>query len=188
MTYLERVKTSLSMAVLLKDELSPYKKAIGNVFLKATGIRKPIVRHGTGYYLFMDLLQGEYTLTAGGNFYRPEDFLVDTKSFNPKQPFIDLFLRPKANYPFPEGMTILKGTIFDGEDKPIPEASLKINGMNESATSEEDGSFFVQFMGIDKDKKIILTIKKNGYEAEDVKVILKKGIVTITDDIKVTKK
>jgi hypothetical protein len=185
--YLESVKTHLTMAVLLRDELSPDKKVIGDIFLKATGISKPIVRHSTGYYLLMDLPQGEYTLTAGGKFYKQEDFLVDTKSINPKQPFKDLPLKPKANYLFPEGMTIFKGIIVDQGDKPIPKASLKIKEMNESAISEEDGNFFIQFNNIDKDKKITLAIKKDGYKAEDVKAGLKKGTVTHIGAIKLTK-
>jgi hypothetical protein len=279
--YLESIKKNLTMAVMLKDELSPDKKAIGDVFLtisfkKQLLNHKQLIRHSTGYYPFIDLPQGEYVLTAGGNFYRHENFLmhlfiwdevkgndsiklveflrqkfglgwiktatiekidnlnikltaeknylflglnnekslsnlkiddfrnaqftaqneegkltiyflINPKSVNPKEPCVDLFLRPKACYPFPEGITVLKGKIVDTGGKPIPGASIQIKGMNESAISEKEGSFFIQFGDIERDKKIDVIIKKNEYKAEHVKIVLKKGCVTRAEAIKLTK-
>ncbi len=181
MVYLERVKTRLTFAVLLKDELYPDKKAIGDLFLKAPGIRKPIIRNSTGYYLFMDLPQGKYTLTAGGKFYKQEDFLVDTESVNPKQPCVDLFLKPKANYPFPEGTTILKGRIVDMENKPVHNASIKIKAMDTGTTSEADGNFFMIFKDINEDKNIVLDIEVDSYKSCTVKVFLKKGSISLAE-------
>ena len=54
MIYLERKKTILSLAVMLKDELSQDKKAIGDVFMEATGTRGDIIKHSTGYFLLLN--------------------------------------------------------------------------------------------------------------------------------------
>lgn len=178
MIFLERTKTSLTLAVMLKDDLSPDKKTIGDVFLKATGVRKEIIKHSTGYFLLVNLQDGKHVLTGSGRFYKPANITIDTKSINPKQPFADLTLAPKSNYPFPDGLTVLKGKIVDAGYMPLSQASIKIKTMPQSATSEEDGGFFIQFAGIDSDKNITLTIKKYGYKSKDVTVLLKKGITT----------
>jgi hypothetical protein len=186
MIFLERRRTHLTMAIRLNDELSPENKVIGDVFLKASGIKDGI-KHNTGYFLLTNLSEGKYNITTGGKFYRQEDIIVDTKSINPKQPFIDLLLKPNANYPFPEKITILRGKIVDKENKPVPEALIKIKDMAESAISEEDGVFFIQFNAIDAEKKIVVNIIKSGYKAKSVTVHLKNDVTTWVDPINLNK-
>jgi hypothetical protein len=190
MIFLERIKKRLTMAVMPKDEIAPDKKVIGNVFLqfpKTSNVRKAIIKHGTGYFLFINFPEGLYNITAGGNYYRQEDFLLDTKAVQADQPFADIFLNPKANYPFPEGMTVLKGKIVDIDDRPLFEASITIEGMTESAISEDMGGFFIMFDNLDQDKNIILNINKEGYQFKQVPVILRKDMTTRVGTIKLDK-
>ena len=91
----ENIRSKLSLAVILKDDTTSDKNVIGDVFLKAAGLKKQPVKHNTGYFLFIDLPEGKYQLTAGGRFYEQEDFLIDTGSINPREPFVELFLRKK---------------------------------------------------------------------------------------------
>ncbi|MFZ3058861.1 MAG: hypothetical protein WA102_03895 [Candidatus Methanoperedens sp.] len=187
MTFLERTKSILSLAVMLKDDLSPDKKTTGDVFLKATGVRKEIVQHGTGYFLLIDLPEGEHVLTGGGHFYKPGNLTIDTKSIDPKQPFAELMLTPKSNYPFPDGLTVLLGRIVDQDYRPVANAAINVTTMTESATSEDDGGFFIRFI-IDSDINITLTINKDGYISGNVPVLLKKGVITrIIDPIMLTR-
>ncbi len=190
MIFLERIRKRLTMAVMPKDELAPDEKVLGSVFLqfpKTSYVRKPIFKHSTGYFLFINFPEGEYTVSAGGNYYRREDFLLDTKIVQPDQPFVDIFLNPKANYPFPEGMTVLKGKIVDMDDRPLFEASITIEGMTQNAISEETGGFFILFDAIDEDKNIILDINKEGYQFRQVPVLLRKETTTRIDTIKLNK-
>lgn len=188
MILLERIKTNLSMAVMLKDDLSTDKKVIGDVFMKASGIKKPVVKHSTGYFLLTNLAEGKYSITGGGKFYREGVLTVDTKSINPKQPFVELSLKPKSSYPFPEGITVLKGRITDTENKPVANASIKLKGMTESAISEDGGGFFIQFKAMDADKNITMTINKDTYKPKDVTVPVKKGTTARAETIMLTKK
>ncbi|VVB84170.1 CarboxypepD_reg-like domain protein [uncultured archaeon] len=188
MIFLERTRTSLTLAVMLKDDYSPDKKTIGDVFLKATGVRREIFKHNTGYFLLTNLPDGKHILTGSGRFYKPVNLTIDTKSINPKQPFAELTLSPKSNYPFPDGFTVLKGKIVDVDYKPLSDVSIKVKLMPQSTTSEEDGGFFIQFAGITGDKNITLTISKSGYINGNVPVLLKKNIVTrIIDPIMLTR-
>ncbi len=94
----ETIKSVLSLGVLLKDDSTPDKRVTGEVFLLAQGLKRQPVRHRTGYFFFMDLPEGEYQLTAGGKFYQQEDFLIDTESVKPGEPFVELFLRKRGQY------------------------------------------------------------------------------------------
>ncbi len=94
----EKIKSVLSLGVLLKDDAAPDKSVTGDVFLKAHGLKRQPFRHSTGYFLFMDLPEGKYKLTAGGKFYEQEDFLIDTESVKPGEPFVELILRKRGQY------------------------------------------------------------------------------------------
>ncbi len=93
----EKIKSVLSLGVLLKDDTTPDKSVTGDVSLKAHGVKRQPVRHNTGYFLFIDLPEGKYQLTAAGKFYEQEDFLIDTGSVKPGEPFVELILRKKAS-------------------------------------------------------------------------------------------
>jgi hypothetical protein len=187
MVFLERIKKRLTMAVLPKDGLTPDKKVIGDVFLqfpKTSSVGKPIIKHNTGYFLFIDFPAGVYRVTARGNYYKQEDFLLDSKTFLPDQPYQDIFLTPKANYPFPDGMTILKGIIVDMEYRPLSEASITIKSRTEKTISEDMGGFFIEFKDISEDINIILNINRQGFQLKEVPVLLRKNTTTPVGTIK----
>lgn len=184
--FLERVRKRLTIGVMLTDNIGSDKKAIGYVFIEAPGVKREIIKHKTGYFLFIDFPEGNYNLTAGGEYYQQKDFEVDTSTLQPDQPLVDILLDPKANYPFPDGMTVLKGKIVDTDYKPIFEASISIEGMNESSISEDMGDFFIQFDTIDEDKDITININKEGYEVKQVPVLLKKDTTTRVGTIELT--
>ena len=183
MVFLERIKKRLTMAVLPKDVLTPDNRVVGSVFVKAQEVKRPIIEHSTGYFLFIDFPEGKYNLIAGGEYYQQKSFEVDTSTIQPALPFVDVLLEPKANYPFPEGMTVLKGKVIDIDDRPLFEALITIEDMNESTISEDMGDFFIQFNAID-DKNIILNINKEGYQFKQVPVLLRKEITNRIETIK----
>jgi len=166
------VKTILTLAVMPKDDISPEKKVIGDVFLNTSMITKPIIKHSTGYFLLLNFPKGKFVLTVSGAFYKQEDFSIDLTSIDREHPFIDLFLQPKANYPFPEGMTIIKGKIIDSKYMPVPDASIKVKGAVSDNVSQADGSFFIRFNTKHKAKKSTLNIVKDGYKPKKLTVSL----------------
>lgn len=178
---LERITTRLSAAISLKDDLSPDKKVIGNVSLSVLGRIKPPLKHSLGYYLLIDHAEGKHNITVGGDFYKEQTFVIDTNALNPKMPIAELSLNPNAKYPFPEGLTILKGKILDLNGKPIPQATITIRAMTENAVSEDDGSFFILFKKITADKKITVNVKKGGFKPKRVTLLLAKGKTTFSE-------
>jgi len=91
----EKIRSVLRLAVILKDKATPDKSVKDEVFLKAYGIKNMPIRHSTGYFLFIDLPEGKYKLTAGGKLYEQQDFLIDTESVDPREPFVELFIEQK---------------------------------------------------------------------------------------------
>jgi len=83
MIYLEGIKTKVTMAVMLKDELSPDERTIGDVFIRVSGIRKKPVKHSSGYFFLLDAPDGTYQITAYGRFYKEETLTINPSSLQP---------------------------------------------------------------------------------------------------------
>lgn len=79
MIKLERITTKVTVAILLQDELSIDKKVIGDVSIKALGIRKKPIFHSTGYYFLLDTLK-KFKVIAGGGLYKEKSFKINIAS------------------------------------------------------------------------------------------------------------
>jgi hypothetical protein len=106
MIYLEGIKTRVTMALVLKDELSPDGKTIGDAFIKVSGTRKKPLKHSTGYFFLLDVQGGKCTITTTGKLYKKESFTIDseslasalsigTKASSPKLPVAEIKLTRK---------------------------------------------------------------------------------------------
>jgi hypothetical protein len=197
MIFLERMKSSLTLAVLLKDNLSPDKKALGDLFLSVPRKRKAIIRSSTGHFLLIGLPKIDQIISGGGEYYfqgrlsidyKQGVLFVDNNQIDPKNPVTSMTLSPKSNYPFPKGLTILKGKIIDTDDKPINQASISIVNMNLSTISDDRGEYFIQFTVLDEDIIVALDIKKAKYKPVKQAVPLKKGVITQADTVILTKR
>lgn len=197
MIFLENLESSLTLAVLLQDDLSPDKKALGNLFLNVPRKRKAINRHSTGYFLLIDLPEVSQIITGGGEYYNQGSLTVDYKQgklfvdnnqIDPKNPVVSIILSPKSNYPFPKGMTILRGKIIDAENKPISQASIGVINMILNAVSGDSGEYLIQFTDLDAEKNVTLEIKKTKYKTEKQPVPLKIGAITQADTVMLTKR
>ncbi len=197
MIFLENMSSSLTLAVLLKDDFSPDKKALGNLFLNFPRKRKAIIRHSTGYLLLIDLPEVSQIITGGGEYYNQGSLTIDYKQgklfvdnnqIDPKNPVASIVLSPKSNYPFPKGLTILRGKLIDAENKPLSQASISAINMNLSAVSGDSGEYMIQFTGLDVDKNVTLEIKKTKYKTEKQLVPLKIGAITQADIVMLTKR
>ncbi|RPJ77220.1 MAG: hypothetical protein EHM20_06460 [Alphaproteobacteria bacterium] len=197
MTLLEGIESSLTLAVLLKDDLSPDEKAFGDLFLNVPRKRKAITRNNTGHFLLIDLPKINQTITGGGKYYNQGSLTIDYKQgalfvndnqIDPKNPVASITLSPKSNYPFPKGMTLLRGKLIDTENKPVPQASISVLDMRLTAVSDDTGEYFIQLTALDTDNTVILNIKKAGYKPVKQNVPLKKGVTTRAETVVLTKR
>ncbi|MFV1950669.1 MAG: hypothetical protein ACC630_01735 [Nitrospinota bacterium] len=101
MKLLEKRKTRLSMAILPKDAFSPEEEIKGDYEIRLKGNGRHPLKHRTGYFLFLDLPEGKYTVIIESRFYIKTEVEIDTKDLNPKMPVAEIALTPNTDYPFP---------------------------------------------------------------------------------------
>lgn len=92
--------TNLSFAVWLIDEHTK-GKPIGNINVQIKEIDKKAVRNLSGYFLFVNLDPGEYSVSIDSDYYFPKEIKINTSSFpDGKNPVTEISLTPKPDYPF----------------------------------------------------------------------------------------
>lgn len=203
MIFLEKVSSSLTLAVMLEDEVMlknkviPDTKAFGNLFLKVEEGTKAITRRSSiGHFLLIDLPKRNQKISCGGDYYiqgelnikyTPEKLYANESLVDLKSPVASITLSPNSSYPFPEGMTILKGKITDENSKPIHQASITVIEAEETKISEDNGGYFFQFPALGKSKPITLKIEKDGYKSVTETVSLKKESTTHINTTKLIK-
>ena len=168
---------SLSFAVWLIDDYTQ-KEPSGEVrvMLKGENIATvKAVKNLSEYHTFSGLPEGKYTLSVESELYFPEERTVDTRTLvGSKDPVVEIILKPKPLYPFPDRATLLRGLLASATDSELPAGitvsmtskmtDWKIQGPIQ-VIPDEKGEFVLYFREIIKGKvEIILEIKGEGFE------------------------
>ncbi|MDR7665823.1 hypothetical protein RG963_08565 [Methanosarcina sp. Z-7115] len=165
---------SLSFAVWLVDDYTQ-KEPLGEVRVMLNGEKITTVKalkNLSGYHTFSGLPKGTYTLSVKSEFYFSEERIVDTSSFvNSKEPVVEIVLKPKPLYPFPDRITLLRGLLDPLVPEPDLLAGITIKAISKSTGREilgipdEKGEFVLYFREIiNRKAEIILEIKGEGIE------------------------
>jgi hypothetical protein len=188
MTFLERIRSNLNLAVLLKDDLSPDKMAFSELYLDVERKKRELIRNSTGHFLLIDLPEGKQTISGSGYYYSKGTLAIEVKQgkvyldnvlVDTINPVKSITLNPKSNYPFPEGATVIIGKILDEDYKPVEGVRIEVTGFPlKSTTSEPEGGFFIRFDPADGDRNITLTFNKDGYNIFENVFLLKKDTPT----------
>lgn len=168
---------SLSFAVWLVDDYTQ-KEPLGEVRVMLNGEKITTVKalkNLSGYHTFSGLPEGTYTLCIESEFYFSEERLVDTSSFaGSKEPVVEIILKPKPLYPFPDRATLIRGLLAAKPDILAGitiKATLKSTGREILGIPDEKGEFVLYFREIIPGKTdIILEIK--GEEIEKTLSVL----------------
>ncbi len=140
---MEQHSTRLSLAVSVVDDYTD-RHLTGNVEL-ALGEKRAMVNPG-GYYLFLDVADGDYTLKVqADNYYSQEQDVALPLSGDP---VVELTLKPTPAYPFPRGATLIRGIVRDTEGKPVPGATVKVVGKGIENKTTEEGEFVLYFKNL----------------------------------------
>jgi hypothetical protein len=108
------------------------------------------VRNLSGYYLFFDLPQSEITISVdGGETYRDRTKTVNlAPNMHDPGDAVELSLDPTTSYPFPPGLTRVRGTVRNN-GTPVPGATVSVTNHPQSFETTEDGEFVYYFNNID---------------------------------------
>ena len=139
-----KITTTLSMAVWLKDDYTE-KPPIGSVEVLLVGQEKKSVKNPGGYYLFLDLPNGEYQVRVESEHY----FAVNTTVNLPgPDPVIEITLIPRPSYPFLYGTTLIRGVFLDADGNPVSDANMEVIDKDISTITTQKGEFVVYFKGL----------------------------------------
>lgn len=163
----------LSFAVRLIDDYTK-DKPVGRIRVMITETGKKAVRSLSGYYCFTDLETGNCTVSIDSELYFLERIIVDASSFpDPKNPVLEISLKPKPVYLFPENATLLRGVVRDAiyVDEPIRNAKVKVIDKDVETVTDEQGNFVLYFYQINNEEEVNVEIQKNGYTKNNYVVV-----------------
>ena len=184
----------LSFAVWLVDDYTQ-KEPLGEVRVMLNGEKITTVKalkNLSGYHTFSGLPEGTYTLSVESEFYFSEERIVDTSSFvNSKEPVVEIVLKPKPLYPFPDRITLIRGLLGPLVPEPDLLAGITIKAISKSTGREilgipdEKGEFVLYFREIiNRKAEIILEIKGEGIE-KTLPVLIEEAKSIFTGVIKI---
>jgi hypothetical protein len=175
---------NLSFAVWLVDDYTQ-KEPMGEVRVTLNGEKittlKPL-KNLSGYHTFSGLPEGTYTLSVDSEFYFSKERIVDTSSFvNSKEPVVEIVLKPKPLYPFPDRATLIRGLLVTLVPETYLFAGITVKATSKSTGQEirgipdEKGEFVLYFREIIPRKAdIILEIKGKEIE-KTLSVLIEEG-------------
>lgn len=121
------------------------------------------VKNPSGYHTYSDLPPGTYTLSVESEFYFPEEREFSLESFSDsKEPVIEIVLKPKPSYPFPERATLVRGMLAPGGSLPA-DVKIKVKDRNSQCIPDESGEFVLYFKEIVKSgEEITIEVEYDG--------------------------
>ena len=142
----------LSLAVGVRDGVVG-GDPVGDVRVRVEESDERPIRNRSGYYLFFDLPQEPVTVTVdGGDRYRDASTTVtldpaaaDTHDAGEA---VEVSLEPTPAYPFPAGLTRVRGTLLDGET-PVGGATVGVTDHPQTVTTTDAGEFVYYFDAVD---------------------------------------
>lgn len=166
------ISRDLSLAVWIIDDYSK-KGPIGHIKVKIKeGDIKP-VRNLSGYFIFTDLKDGNYTVSIESDLYFSEERLIDLSSIpDPKNPVIEISVIPKPAYPFRNNATLVRGLVVSNAN-PVVNAQIKAVEKGVQTLTDNNGEFALYLQG-NKTESITIEIKKNG-NTKTITAIIEEG-------------
>jgi hypothetical protein len=149
----------LSLAVRLVDDFAKTNPVgVFRVKIKEGDIKAR--ENLSGYYLFLGLVPGKYTIAAESDIYLSEETVVDISVLDPKNPVQVIAVLPAPSYPFPGSATLVRGVVISGTT-PVGDAEIKVTSKSMETRTNESGEFVLYFTGI-KSESISVEIQKDG--------------------------
>lgn len=123
--YTLKINTRVSLVVCTIDSYTALPRSGGNISVRLEGMAWKIpVRKAGGYYVFTDLPEGLYNVIVYSDVYLEEITAVNIADLDPKNPVINITLKPRVYYPFPEGATLVRLSLRGGNGLAIPAAPV----------------------------------------------------------------
>jgi hypothetical protein len=144
----------VSLAVRLVDDYSG-RAPVGRLEISTrNGSAKPIV-NSSGYRVFTNLSPGEYQVRVQAEYYFDAQTTVRLTELDPSNPVIEISLTPEPSYPFPPGVTLIRGMVLNPKGAAVSGAEVRIED-EELCTETTAKGEFVLYFPIATEEKVVL--------------------------------
>jgi hypothetical protein len=178
--FLETRATQISAVLEPKDTFQGNRSLSGMVSVRLPEtIQEPTITP-EGYYVFLDLPDGDYTLTVSAelyDYYGTSTF--NTTTLDPINVAFPVDLQPNTSYPFPVDASLIRGSVRDQHGNPIAGVDVQAQGRSEFACSDVQGNFVLSF-DVSAPELITLDFSKSGYAGESESVTVNPAQTTET--------
>jgi hypothetical protein len=168
---------------------TPGGRPIGGVKVSLEENERQPIRNLSGYYLFTDLEEGDYTVQVTSDYYEQEEVTVPVsypEDPKPEDFVVSIILKPVPSYPFPPGATLIKGVVKgrprgeeDGELQPIADVRVRVFGEKQEDCTTQKGEFAIYFTWPPGGKFTErLTFTHSDYRRRQVRVEIEEGKTT----------
>jgi hypothetical protein len=152
--FLESRKMKLSFAVSLLDDYSK-EKPIGQVNVSLKDRTEKPIKNPSSYYLFLELPDDTYTVQVRSDYYFDMDSeTINPAELDPKNPIVNITLKPNPSYPFPPGATLIRGMVYDTAGEAVSGAQVRIQGRDIENKTTEKGEFVLHLKSLTEDEII----------------------------------
>ena len=163
--------TNLSLAVWLTDEYTR-EKPVDRVKVMLNEVEREAFKNLSGYYCFLDVPHGNYTLSIESESYFPVDIPIVIPFPDPKNPVEEVVLKPHPGYPFSQNATLVRGVVSSNTG-PVVEADVTVIGKSIETRTDENGEFVLFCKGI-KQENVTIEINK-GINTKVVNTTIEEG-------------
>ncbi|HHN64071.1 MAG TPA: hypothetical protein ENK09_01755 [Nitrospirae bacterium] len=164
---LEGREQKLTFAIYMIDDYTASLPE-GRIDLRISRGGERPVRNRDGYYCFLNLADGQYTVEISSAFYLREKTTVNTATLKEKKPVIVVRLKPAPSYPFPSYATLLRGMLKEGTE-PAGDANVTVEATDGSGftlnTKTAGNGEFVIYIKPPKVKRVRVEFKRDGKTA-----------------------
>jgi hypothetical protein len=155
----QKITTRVSFAVALTDEYTDGPPIDSTrVFIKEQEIRA--IKNRSGYYVFLNLSEGEYKVQVESEYYFREEAIVKPSNLEPLNPVVSVTLKPTPFYPFASGATLIRGMVQDSDGNSISGAELEVIGKEVNSKTTNKGEFVLFFKSLSEEDIIVEGGKK----------------------------
>ena len=164
--FIESSTRKLSLAIYLIDDYTS-RGIVNNLDVSIKDSNVKAIRNPSGYYLFSDLPDDNYTVQVnGGEYYFDEEEAVRSDGLDQLNPVIDITLSPAPSYHFPSTATLIRGHLKDSKGRGISGAVLRIKGFDAKTRINDKGEFAIYLKGLNKNDVVTVNrkmlVKVNG--------------------------
>ena len=116
---------------------------------------------------------GNNTVSVRSEMYYSQELTVNPSLLDPKDPVLEILLKPLPSYPFPANATLARGLLSNPDMNMTVNVNIKAIEPEIETISDDKGEFVLYFKDV-KNKKITIELKKNG-NSKTVKTNLDEG-------------